>query len=211
MPEGKRISLSSGIIFYNMATTLNFLVINTYSTLTLGVADTSTYDSGPTGASMLVTFPTLPVAVKTISGASSVTVPFTANDYNVFNSATLQLTAVGADLAPLPDGVYGLRYSIATPSATPVSKSIMRTDKIQEKFDSAFMKLDMMECDMAIKTQQKVTLSSIYFLIQGSIAAANNSAINQSYKLYQQADMMLNNFIKNNCGCGGNNYIVNFT
>lgn len=208
MPEGKRISLSSGIIFYNMATTLNFLVINTYSTLTLGVADTSTYDSGPTGATMLVTLPT---GTTTISGATSVSIPFTANDYNVFNSATLQLTPVGATQTALPDGVYGLRYSIATPSATPVSKSIMRTDKIQEKFDSAFMKLDMMECDMAIKTQQKVTLSSIYFLIQGSIAAANNSALTQSRKLYQQADTMLNNFIKNNCGCGGNNYIVNFT
>ncbi len=208
MPEGKRISLSSGIIFYNMATTLNFLVINTYSTLTLGVADTSTYDSGPTGATMLVTLPT---GTTTISGATSVSIPFTANDYNVFNSATLQLTPVGATQTALPDGVYGLRYSIATPSAAPASKSIMRTDKIQEKFDSAFMKLDMMECDMAIKTQQKVTLSSIYFLIQGSIAAANNSALTQSRKLYQQADTMLNNFIKNNCGCGGNNYIVNFT
>ena len=146
-----------------MATTLNFLVINTYSTLTLGVADTSTYDSGPTGASMLVTFPTLPTPVKTLSGASSIAVPFTANDYNVFNSATLQLTPVGTTTA-LPDGIYGLTYSIATPSATSVSKSIMRTDKIQEKFDNAFMKLDMMECDMAIKTQQKVTLNSIYFL-----------------------------------------------
>jgi hypothetical protein len=208
MPEGKRISLSSGIIFYNMATTLNFLVINTYSTLTLGVADTSTYASGPTGANMVVTLPT---GTKTLSGATTVTVPFTPNDYNVFNSATLQLSAVGADLISLPDGIYGLTYYIATPTATPVSKSIMRTDKIQEKFDSAFMKLDMMECDMAIKTQQKVTLSSIYFLIQGSIAAANNSATTQAAKLYQQANMMLDNFIKNNCGCSGNNYIVNFT
>lgn len=189
-----------------MATTLNFLVINTYSTLTLGVADTSTYDSGPTGATMVIT---LPAGSQTLSGGSTVSVPFTPNDYNVFNSATLQLTAVGTTNA-LPDGVYGLTYSIATPSATAVSKSIMRTDRIQEKFDNAFMKLDMMECDMAIKTQQKVTLSSIYFLIQGSIAAANNSALTQSRKLYQQADMMLNNFLKNNCGCTGNNYIVNF-
>ena len=189
-----------------MATTLNFLVINTYSTLTLGVADTSTYDSGPTGATMTIT---LPAGSTTLSGGTTVAVPFTANDYNVFNSATLQLTAVGTS-DPLPDGLYGLTYAIATPSASPVNKSIMRTDKIQEKFDSAFMKLDMMECDMAIKTQQKVTLSSIYFLIQGSIAAANNSAITQSKKLYTQADMMLNTFLKNNCGCSGNNYITNF-
>jgi hypothetical protein len=206
MPEGKRISLSSGIIFYNMATTLNFLVINTYSTLTLGVADTSVYVGTPTGPTMVVTLPT---GVTTLSGATTVSIPFTPNDYNVFNSATLQLSAVGVT-NPLPDGIYGLTYSIATPTTPPVSKSIMRTAKIQEKFDNAFMKLDMMECDMAIKTQQKVVLSSIYFLIQGSTAAANNLAYTQSAKLYQQANMMLDNFLLNNCGCSGNNYIVNF-
>jgi len=188
--------------------TLNFLVVNTFSTLTLGVADTSDYGTGvtPTGASMLVTLPT---GVTTLSGGTTVAIPFTAKSYNVFNSATLNLSAVGVT-NPLPDGIYGLTYSVTTPTSAPVSKSIMRTDKIQEKFDNAFMKLDMMECDMAIKTQQKVTLSSIYFLIQGSIAAANNLASTQSAKLYQQANMMLDNFLKNNCGCSGNNYIINF-
>jgi hypothetical protein len=86
----------------------------------------------------------------------------------------------------------------------------MRTALIQEKFDNAFMKLDMMECDSAIRTQSKVTLNSIWYLIQGSIAAANNSAIATANKLYAQANNMLNNFIKNNCGCSGNNYINNF-
>jgi hypothetical protein len=188
--------------------TLNFLVVNTFSTLTLGVADASNYGTGvtPTGASMIVTLPT---GVTTLSGGTTVTVPFTPNSYNVFTSATLNLSAVGVS-NPLPDGIYGLTYAVLTPTAAPAIKSIMRTAKIQEKFDSAFMKLDMMECDMAIKTQQKVVLSSIYFLIQGSIAAANNLASVQSAKLYQQANMMLDNFIKNNCGCSGNNYLVNF-
>jgi hypothetical protein len=86
----------------------------------------------------------------------------------------------------------------------------MRTAKIQEKFDSAFMKLDMMECDSAIRMQSKVTLNTIYYLIQGSIAAANNSAIDTANKLYAQADKMLDNFIKTNCGCSGNNYVNNF-
>ena len=72
----------------------------------------------------------------------------------------------------------------------------MRTAKIQEKFDNAFKKLDMMECDGPIRTQAKVTLNSIYYMIQGSIAAANNSAIATANKLYTQADMMLNNFIR---------------
>ena len=72
------------------------------------------------------------------------------------------------------------------------------------------MKLDMMECDRAIKTQSKVDLNSIYFFIQGSIAAANNCAVIEANKLYRQADNMLNNFIKTNCGCSGNNYQTNF-
>jgi hypothetical protein len=86
----------------------------------------------------------------------------------------------------------------------------MRVDQIQEKFDNAFMKLDMMQCDMAIKTQAKVQLNSIWYMIQGSIAAANNCAIDTANKLYTQANNMLDNFIRNNCGCTGNNYINNF-
>jgi hypothetical protein len=86
----------------------------------------------------------------------------------------------------------------------------MRVEQLQEKFDSAFMKLDMMECDRAIKTQAKVDLNTIYFFMQGAIAAANNCADVEATRLYNQADMMLNNFIKNNCGCSGNNYVINF-
>ena len=86
----------------------------------------------------------------------------------------------------------------------------MRVDKLQQRFDEAFMKLDMMECDRAIKTQSKVELNSIYFFIQGAIAAANNCAIVEANKLYNQADKQLNTFMRNNCGCSGNNYNINF-
>jgi hypothetical protein len=85
----------------------------------------------------------------------------------------------------------------------------MRTELIQEKFDGAFMKLDMMECDLAIKKQQKVNLNSIYYFIQGAIAAANNCAVATSNKLYNQANIMLNSFINNKCNCYGNNYLNN--
>jgi hypothetical protein len=44
-----------------------------------------------------------------------------------------------------------------------------------------------------------------------SIAAANNSAVVTANKLYAQADRLLNSFIRNNCGCTGNNYVVNFS
>lgn len=183
-----------------MATTLDILVINTYNAETLGIADNSVYD-------IAITSPTIDI---TVPGEPVVALPFTPNDFNVFNSTSLGLTSVGAPITPLPDGVYLLKYSIAPAITYFVEKSIMRTALIQEKFDNAFMKLDMMECDSAIKTQSKVTLNSIYYLIQGSIAAANNAAVDTANKLYAQANRMLDNFIKTNCGCSGNNYVNNF-
>jgi hypothetical protein len=143
-------------------------------------------------------------------GFAPVFLPFNVNDFNIFNSASLGLSVVGDPLIPLPDGIYTLTYSVAPAFQNFVTKTIIRVEQLQEKFDNAFMKLDMMECDLAIKTQAKVDLNSIYYMIQGSIAAANNCAVDTSNKLYVQANKMLNNFIKTNCGCSGNNYIINF-
>jgi hypothetical protein len=182
---------------------LDILVIPTYNTLTLGVADASTYDTDPP----VVTSPTIEI---TMPGFAPVFLPFNVNDFNIFNSASLGLSVVGDPLIPLPDGIYTLTYSVAPAYENFVTKTIIRVEQLQEKFDNAFMKLDMMECDLAIKTQAKVDLNSIYYMIQGSIAAANNCAVDTSNKLYIQANKMLNNFIKTNCGCSGNNYIINF-
>lgn len=178
-----------------MATKLDILVVPTYNTLTLGIADASTYDSVPSSPSIEITVP----------GFGVVVLPFTPNDFNIFNSASLGISDVGTNL-PLPDGVYYLKYTIAPAFNNYVERSIIRVEQLQEKFDKAFMKLDMMECDRAIKTQAKVDLSSIYFEIQGAVAAANNCAVDTANKLYAQANKMLDNFMKDGCGCFGNNY-----
>lgn len=180
--------------------TLDIQVVPTYNTYTISIQDISTYDSTPTSPTIRIVAPGVDVSK-----------PFTINSINTFNSTTLGLTAVGLPTISIPDGIYYLTYSIAPATTNYVNRTFMRTDKIQEKFDNAFMKLDMMECDKAIKTQSTVTLNTINYFIQGSIAAANNSAITVANKLYIQADMMLNNFIKTNCGCTGTNYIVNYT
>lgn len=182
---------------------LDILVIPTYNTLTLGIADASTYPTSP-----LVSSPTIEIEIP--GGFGLVSLPFNINDFNVYNSASLGITAVGDPLLPLPDGVYYIKYSVAPAYLNFVQKTIIRVDRLQEKFDNAFMKLDMMECDLSIKKQQKVDLNSIYYFIQGAIAAANNCAVETSNKLYNQANKMLNQFINSNCGCYGNNYINNF-
>jgi len=179
---------------------LDILVVPTYNTLTLGIADASTYPSTPSAPTIEITVP----------GFGIVTLPFVPNDFNLFNSTILGITGPTDDLLPIPDGVYYLKYSITPAYINYVDRTIIRVEQLQEKFDAAFMKLDMMECDLAIKTQSKVELNSIYFFIQGAIAAANNCAVDQANKLYNQANKMLNNFIKSDCHCSGNNYVTNF-
>lgn len=181
---------------------LDILVVPTYDSKTLAINDTSTYPIAPP-----VSAPTIEI---TIPGFGTAILPFNINTINVFNSTSLGLTPVGTPIVPLPDGVYFLKYSVAPAYENFVERSIMRVEQLQEKFDSAFMNLDMMECDRAIKTQQKVNLTSINFFIQGSVAAANNCAVNESNKLYTQANRMLDNFVRNGCNCSGNNYINNF-
>ncbi len=183
--------------------TLDFLVINTYNTKTLGIADISVYDTDPPSVSA----PTMQITVPGFT--TPVSIPFNVQDFNVYNSVILGLSSY-PNFAPLPDGVYFMKYSVAPATTNFVEKNIMRTEAIQEKFDNAFMKLDMMECDSAIRTQSKVVLNSIWYLIQGSIAAANNCAIDTANKLYAQANRQLDYFIANQCGCTGNNYINNF-
>jgi len=183
-----------------MATTLNIQVVPTYNTYTISIQDLSTYVGAPSSPTIRIVAPGI-----------DINQPFTINSINTFNSTTLGLTPVLTPTVPIPDGVYYLTYSIAPSNVNYVTKTFMRTDLIQEKFDNAFMKLDMIQCDKAIKTQAKVDLTTIYYFIQGSIAAANNSAVDVATRLYLQADNMLNNFIRTNCGCTGTNYIVNYS
>lgn len=180
---------------------LDFIITPTYDKKLMAVMDNSTY-----------TVPAVdPLLSITVPNFDPVDVVFTPSVMNILNSEILELSAAGEDLIPLPDGVYVIRYSNDPAATNYIEKNIMRVDLIQEKFDEAFMKLDMMECDKAIKTQSKVDLSTIYFLIQGSVAAANSCAITEANILYQQAAKSLNSFIKNNCGCYGNNYVINFS
>ena len=181
---------------------LDIVVLPTYDVNTLAVADASIYATLPP-------FVVNPVLEIDVPGFGPVYKPFTIQATNIFNSTDLGITTAG-DECPLPDGMYTFIYTIGMPVTSSVEKSIMRVDKLQEDFDEAFMRLDMMECDKAIRKQSKVDLMTIYFFIQGSMAAANNCATIEAMKLYRQADRMLDNFVRNNCNCSGNNYIINF-
>lgn len=186
-----------------MPEVLNFIVTPTYDVGTIAITDASVYTTEPPN----VTSPFLEIVVPSFGTVYSI--PFTVQGTNVYNSTDLGITVAGSEEA-LPDGVYCIKYTVNPPLVNYVEHSIMRVDRLQEMFDEAFMRLDMMECDKALKTQQKVELNTIYFLIQGAVAAANNCANVNSLTLYTKAYNLLVNFMRNDCGCSGNNYITNF-
>ena len=182
---------------------LNITIVPTFDVLSLSVLDISNYPLPGPGPRPVYTLEI------TIPGFGVVIVPFDISSLNVYFSDTLEITETGVQ-QPLPDGIYCFKYSVDIEGVPAAERTIMRVDRLQARFDEAFMHLDMMECDQAIKTQSKVELSTIYFFIQGSIAAANNCDPITSNKLYNKASKMLDTFINNNCGCSGNNYLINF-
>lgn len=176
-----------------MALSLDILFTPTYSTKTIAVTDTSTYDNDPP----IVTNPTLEVSVP---GFDTVTLDFVVNETNILTSTLLGITESGED--PLPDGVYIFRYSVDPVETNFVEKTILRVEKLQKKFDAAFMKLDLANCSDKITKQQKISLDTIYYFIQGAIAAANNCATDEAVKLYKKADSLLYNFVQRGECCG---------
>lgn len=182
-----------------MADVYNIVIVPTYDEYTLAVVDASTYDpSAPASATINIQVPAF----------DTVDVDFVPETTNIYNSTDLGITTAGNE-EPLPDGIYCFKYE-KQDSNISVSKRILRTDQLQKKFDEAFMKIDMLECDGPIKKQYFVDLMTIYFFIQGAIASANNCATIPSTKLYIEADKMLDAILNKDCGCSGDNYTVNF-
>jgi hypothetical protein len=180
--------------------TLDFILTPTYDIRYINVVDISKYDA----TSPYVFNPTIVVTVP--GGFDEVSVPFSTGTYNIFDSTILGITEEGTD--KLPDGIYKFHYSVNAISY--VDKTIIKVDALLEKFDEAFMKLDVMQCDQAIKRQEKVQLDTIFNLIQGAIASANNCAEDQALVLYKKADKLLTKFISNSVCCGGT-FLTQFT
>ena len=100
MSEGERISSQSPLAFFfitPMSTLkLDILVVPTYNTLTMAVADASIYPTTPPN----VTSPSIEINIPNFG---IVNLPFVVNDLNVFTTSNLGINTLGND--PLPDGI----------------------------------------------------------------------------------------------------------
>lgn len=172
---------------------LDFTIVDTHNLLTLAVADTSFY---PTNFS--VSQPTLEIIPPSFP---KVTVTYSVNTVTFFNSNSLSISCVDDVrlLSPLPDGIWAIRQSIAPPIKYNTEKTFLRTLQIEQKFGKAFLKTDMIECNQDVKTEQMKVLDEIYFYIQAAISAANQCNNILAMKLYNNANKMLDNFLKGRC------------
>lgn len=175
---------------------LNIFYVETYDSNTFGIIDASTY---PTP---FIIDPTLTVCIPGFGDKSLV---FITSDLNIFNSTTLGITEIGCE-QELPDGIYKFKYCIrlsvdVLSEKVCVHKSFFRINKLQEKFHNAFLKLEIAECDGALKRQDMITLTTISTFIQTAVASANNCSEKQAMTLYKKANSMLDKFLLSDCGC----------
>ena len=172
---------------------LDLLILDTHNSYTIGIADLSTY---PTGFSIVS--PTLQIVPP---GYPTQAMPFTAKSMSILNSENLGLTKAGEEQVKLPDGIYRIKYTVNPAYKYFVEKTYMRTDAIQEKFDIAFMKADFSSGDRHFIKADREKLDEIYYLIQESIAAANQCANTLATNLYNKALAMLERFLNPSTCC----------
>jgi hypothetical protein len=168
---------------------LNLLYIETHDLNSMGVADGSIYPTGfmPVNPSIQITAPNFPSVLTT----------FQANNLNIFNSDTVGVTCnYNGIYSVLPDGIYVFTYTINPAYQYFVTKSFLRTNLIQAKYDEAFLRADISECLKKIRRQDREYLTEANLYIQKSIAAANKCASDLSMELYRKADKMLNDFLR---------------
>jgi hypothetical protein len=174
---------------------LDIVILPTYNSYNIAVVDASYY---PVGSPPVVN----PSIQIDIPGFNTIYKDFATETVTVYDAYTLGICNEDCQVR-LPDGIYHFKYTVnpAYVEGNSIDKTIMRVDKLQEKFDELFMRIDILECDPESKRKAKEDLDSIYLFIQGSIAAANNCAAQQAERLYNKADSMLDSLIARRCGC----------
>lgn len=172
---------------------LDLLFPETHDAKRLLIADVSSY---PVPYSIVN-----PTVEITVPGFNPITLSFTAQGFEVYDSMSLQITCsdVDCDLIDLPDGIYNVKYSITPAYKYFVNKSFLRINKLQERLDAIYLKMDFMECDRAIKSEDLKTLNTIQIYIEGAVAAANNCLDSLAMKLYNKASVFIDNFVNHKC------------
>lgn len=177
-------------------TQLDFIKLPVYDKYTLAIGDISEYESGfnIVSPARYITPPSFPEKI----------LDYTPSTIEIYKSSSIGITCSDCSDVPLPDGIWKIRQTVNPASTYSIEKTFLKTDRFYEKFNEAFLKLDIMQCGSAIKHQQEKELNTIEFYIEGAIAAANKCANKRAMELYDKAYKALTKFIETqNCDCHG--------
>ena len=190
---------------------INLQLVNLNSASLIAIADASSYVTIPTSSQ---------VALRvTAPGYPTINVPFNPGTVNIYKCVDLGITCTDSDCTSLPDGIWEVNYSVTIPgSANTVKGSpnvytnvlkFIKIDQIKCKFQTIFLKMDTLcNCHNEEQKRLKEKLRHIKLLIDGSVAACNDSEYVLSYDLYTKADYALDHLgcgfkgNKSNWGCG---------
>lgn len=165
---------------------LNLTIFDSHDANLLVIGDSSQY---PTGWN--VVSPTVQI---TVPGYNIKTLEFTRGTINIYNSNDLGITCDvdTCDLAPIPDGVYVLKYSISPAYQYNTTKTFLRVDNLYKKYDDKILNMEMFKCDGQLRRNIKMQFDEIEFYIQGAIASANRCATSLAMEMYDKANTLLN-------------------
>lgn len=171
---------------------LDLMVLDAHSSKLLVIGDASIYPANFTPSA-----PTLEVKVP---GYSPKQIPFVPSNVQVYNSYTLGLTCDDDDCPiELPDGLYRLVYTIAPAQTYRKEMYYLKVDRLYEKWDQAYLKIDIFSRDGRIQEADGKLLQEIEQYIQGAIAAVNMNDQKLAVELYQKADKRINAFLEARC------------
>jgi len=175
-------------------TKLSFDILNSYSTKTLVLLDTSFYSPN-----MTITGNTLQVQLPDRSQIQELS--YTQNGVTVLNSNNLGITS--GDIGELPDGVYTAKISICPYDLYWFEKTWYRTDKLECLYYQALLKLDINSCSDCFSPENLGMLATAKVYIEGVKANMYNNNIAKATELYKVASRILDEVI--NCDCSNKN------
>lgn len=176
------------------STKISFDIYNTSDCKTLGVLDTSFYQS------------TQPISNATLQIISPfdnepVELNYYKNALTVLNSNNLGITNVNDldYLQELPDGLYTAKMSICPEEIYWFEKSWYRTCLLECKYDKAFLKLNVNSCEACYNPEKIKALDRAELYMNACVMQAKNCNIKEATKLYNASNKILDSIL--NCSC----------
>ena len=160
-------------------TELSFDVLNTNNVKTLALNDTSVYQDGANGFTLMVLVPGY-----TIDDA--VELSYYKNGIITLNSNSLKLTNVTnpSSYSELPDGLWTAKISVCPYATNWYEKSWYRTAVLECKYYKAFLQLELNICTSCYNKDKKEKLDLIWTFIQGIHANASDGNYKKASELY---------------------------